>query len=81
MNILHINGLAAFVYRQRVGSKAKQANIITGSMSDKLAGLKVACDIAYKSSPCILYISLDKELSDHDDLEGMCYDSVMIYYL
>jgi len=75
MNILHIDGLAAFLFRQRLYSNVKsdKSKIITGSIHDKLAGIKVAFDVASKASPCLLHINLENELFEHDDQE-MCDD-------
>ena len=72
MNILHINGLAAFLFRQRAYSPISSNNksqSITGSIPDQLAGLKLACEITSKSAPCLLHINLDRELFEHEDEE------------
>lgn len=73
MNILHIDGLAAFLFRQQAYSNNKnpdKSKSITGSIPDKLAGLKLAFEIAYKASPCLLHINnFDKELFEHEDEE------------
>ncbi len=73
MNILHIDGLAAFLFRQQAYSNNKnreKSKNITGSIPDKLAGLKLAFEIAYKASPCLLHLNnFDKELFDHEDEE------------
>ncbi len=50
-----------------------KSNTITGTIFDKLAGLRLACGIASKCSPCLLHINLDNELFEHDD-EEMCHD-------
>lgn len=74
MNVIHIHGLSAFLFRQRMytssNDKKKNNNInlnITGTIIDKINGVKVACEIARKTSPCLLHICLNRELVTYDN--------------
>ena len=74
MNVIHINGLSAFLFRQRLyqnsNNNYNNNNInINGTIIDKINAIKLACRIARKSSPCILNICLDDEIVKHDNNE------------
>jgi len=73
MNVIHIDGLAAFFFRQK-SYRTEGSFTITGSILDKLEGLKLSFEIARKSSPCILHINLDGELYHGED-EGSRHDA------
>jgi peroxin-6 len=70
-NIIHICGLASFAYNLKSSEfeGVGQRNVI-GSISDKILGLQLALKMAQRSSPCILHICLDEEISDTDDIES-----------
>lgn len=69
-NIVHISGLASFAFNSKSSDVEGGKRSVVGSISDKILGMKLALKAASKSSPCILHICLDGEISDTDDIES-----------
>jgi len=72
MRCIHVDGLAAFDYRYKKYSRETVGDAaagiakthVTGSLSDKLSGLRASIDMARQSAPCVLFISsIDRELT------------------
>uniref|UniRef100_A0A7S3PVE6 AAA+ ATPase domain-containing protein n=1 Tax=Chaetoceros debilis TaxID=122233 RepID=A0A7S3PVE6_9STRA len=70
MNIIHINGLSAFGFRQKRFLDSKMQQNIVGAMGDKISGLKLAFDVVRNTAPCIVNICLDDEIVNTDDMES-----------
>ena len=67
MNVFHIHGLAALDYQYR--SITGDTVSVSGSLREKLSGLRHCFQIAQKAAPCILHIDFNGELSQFENEE------------
>jgi len=68
MRYLAVKGLGSFLYRiNRLKDDPKKINY-SGSMQDKILGLREAINLAKRKNPCVLHlINFDEELSNNEN--------------
>ena len=67
LNVFHIHGLSAFDYRYR--SVTGDTLSISGSLREKISGMKNSFQIAQKAAPCIIHIHFNVELGQFENEE------------